>query len=246
MLCPINYDENYYLKLDIYSEIVKKITKVIEELKLDNIHEQFYAFCYLLWNGYFSINKSYIYSDIVLDELCNIFLGSGNSRSNASLLSNVLNQSNLLSKPIFLNLQKIKLKELLDTDIAKKQFNGITIKSGLYNHDVCLGPCNDNIKHIFILDPTLLTECEIIKNSKLVCFNGKYKINHKLFKEMLDRNYKFNCKYNSHTILTTKLLKQYYETAQLSCFKNQTLLDSFYEDNFSNYEHAKSLCKNKI
>ena len=72
---------------------------MVHELNLDNIYMQFYVFGYLLWNGYFSINKKYFYNDkAMLNEKNTIFLGKGCCRHNAKLLQEVYSGLNIYCK----------------------------------------------------------------------------------------------------------------------------------------------------
>ena len=76
-------------------DTIRNIGKLFNELKLDNVHEKFYVFCYLLWNGYFSVDKTYVYSNKnIKDEENTIFLGEGCCRHNARLLSIIFRKEN--------------------------------------------------------------------------------------------------------------------------------------------------------
>ena len=74
-------DEN----IDNRKNILINIKQLVEAITINNIHELFYFYCYLLWNGYFSYNKTHLYSDInietelesSIEEENIIFIGKG-------------------------------------------------------------------------------------------------------------------------------------------------------------------------
>jgi len=92
-----------------------------------------------------------------------------------------------------------------------------------------------------MLDPTNLLECEIIKNAKLVCFDGKYKINRIMLLKELKEKLKYNNFLNRREITSTKLILDSYLNASNICIEQQKLLDDFYNENHQNYEKIKEL-----
>lgn len=219
------------------------IAGLINELSLDNIHEQFYVFCYLLWNGYFSVDKIYKYSNLVpLDENNTIFLGSGCCRHNADLLKDVYNEIGIFSSSMPIELVKTSLNKIMDIERNIESYVKLeSPKKDPRNHKICIGPFFKNSKELFMFDPTCLTECEIVENGKIICFNGKYKINDKLFRQDLINGNIRDIEFNKKLTLNSKMLKEFYEIAREICIKNKKLFEDFYIDNHWNYEKIKTL-----
>lgn len=219
----------------IHENIIENIVKLILELPLNNIHEQFYVFCYLLWNGYFSINKKYSYNNTeIKDENNTIFLGKGCCRHNSDLLNEIYKRLNVnsVSKPI--TLIKTKLINVMGIEKNIEYFEEYKTHSNQYNHKICTVLSSESN---FLFDPTNLTECEIINKGKIICFNGIYKTNTKLFKE----DFNNICKFNNRQTLNKIEIKQFYEYAKEVCSNNKMLFEDFYIDNISNYKQIKKL-----
>ena len=237
---------------EMHNNIVLSISKLIKELNLDNIHAQFYAYCYLLWNGYFSIDKKYFYNNVdIKDEDNTIFLGRGCCRHNSKLLEEVfeklnylykedLNNKNLVSKEIGVRLFDSKLDSIINVNInIEKNKNVEDYKKNEFDHSVTLVKDNESL---FLLDPTILTECEILNNGKLYCINGEYKINRKLLKQVYNHlysSYKLN---KIPTINRELILHTYYETSKI-CKDNLKLFNDFFDDNHIKYEKVKQIIK---
>ena len=239
-------DDSFYKKRELHENIVKNIAKVINELSLNNVHENFYAFCYLLWKGYFSIDKIYEYSDeLPLDENNTIFLGEGCCRHNSNLLNEVFKNMEIYTNIFPLSVISSKLKKVMDIEVQVKHYTKTKTSKEIHNHQVCVGPFFEKDKSIFIFDPTKLTECEIIRDCKMISFNGKYKINNDLFKHDLNYGYLCRYKYNKKVSLNIKKIKEFYDIARETCEKNINLFDDFYEENKINYEEIKTLILKK-
>jgi len=230
-----NENKIYNDKEIIHKDIIENIAKLILELPLESIHEKFYVFCYLLWNGYFSINKMYYYNNVeIQDENNTIFLGKGCCRHNADLLNEVFRKLGICSSSILVKLVKAKLKNNMNLESNIECFVENQTNSYQYNHKICITFNNESS---FLFDPTNLTECQIINKGKIICYNGIYKINNNLFRKDLDEIYEFNSK----SVLTKKELKQFYEYAKDVCNNNKKLFEEFYIDNISKYEDIKRL-----
>lgn len=230
-----NENKIYSEKEIIHRNIIENIAKLILELPLENIHEQFYVLCYLLWNGYFSIDKMYSYNNTqIQDENNTIFLGRGCCRHHADLLNEVYKKLKISSSSIPVRLVKTKLKNNMDIEINIERFVENKIPLYEYNHKICTTLSDESS---FLFDPTNLTECEIIGKSKIICFNGIYKINTNLFRKDFTNIYEFNNKPS----LTKKELKQFYECAKDICNNNKKLFEDFYSDNVPNYQEIKTL-----
>ena len=210
-----------------HEKIVLNISKLIKELNLDNIHAQFYAYCYLLWNGYFSIGKKYFYNNVdIKDENNTIFLGRGCCRHNSKLLEEMINQlDDLYSKD-----SKEKNRDLISD--SKENY-----KKNEFDHSITLVKDKESL---FLLDPTMLTECEILEKGRLYCINGEYNLNKKLLKRSCNYLYSFYKLKKNHTISREMILYEYYE-ALMICINNKKIFNDFYDDNHKNYEKIKQL-----
>ena len=232
-----------------HKKIVSNISKLIKELNLDNIHAQFYAYCYLLWNGYFSIDKKYFYNNVdIKDEDNTIFLGRGCCRHNSELLEEMFNQlnklykkeenRNIISKETGIRLFDEKLDSVISVkvNIEKNEFSD-DYKKNEFDHSVTLVKDNESL---FLLDPTMLTECEVLTKGKLFCINGEYNLNEKLLKKSCKYLYAFYKLNKKPTISREIILYEYYEALNV-CKSNLKLFDDFFDDNYKNYEKVKQL-----
>lgn len=234
-ICKVN-DQLYEVRFSA----IKNIVKLFEELKMNNIHEQFYVFCYLLWNGYFSVEKSYVYNNRdIIDENNTIFLGRGCCRHNAQFLSEILNKIDISSKEIGVRTTNIKLENIINIDIKTEFYEeNNQRKKTDYDHSVVL---IKEDKGLFVLDPTMLTECEIIKKGKLICFDGKYKLKRNMFINVLNNSLSPNYIYNTNTTIDKNILLENYNIAENICHENEKLFNEFFDENKSNYEQIKKL-----
>lgn len=244
MLIPgMLFEEHNSSKL--YNEEIKNISNLMDELDLDNIHEIFYVYCYLLWNGYFSDNKKYIFdSTNIANEYLTIFLGKGCCRHNAKLLRDVIyfmDTYNQSARNISIYLKNSKIKGLTK---IKRDINSNTTRTtflqrlsefrGRTNHEVTL--VSDD--GIILLDPTNPVECTIIDGKKIVCPNGKYKVDKKILEEELMTTYPpIDIKKTS--ILTKEELIESYELAKEILEKNKRLIEDFYDSNRNNLKEIK-------
>ena len=237
-----------------HKQAVLNIAKLIKELKLSNIHEQFYAYCYLLWNGYFSIDKEYFYNCIdIKDEDNTIFLGKGCCRHNSKLLEEIF----LVLEYLYCDDPNEKFRDLnafeIGVRLLKTNFDSmINIDTKEEKNDCVEKGINFGINHsvtaienngsIYLLDPTNLVECEVLKNGKLYCPNGEYIVNKKMLKKEINYFYIYHFFKNKPTIFK-ELLEKYYKQSSYICTNNIKLFDDFFVENHSNYEKIKQLIK---
>lgn len=236
----------YFYEIDkteseLYSkhiDIVENISKLIKELNLKNIHEIFFVFCYLLWNGYFSIDKKYVYNSVDISEENNtIFLGKGCCRHNSKLLQEVLKYLDIYSREIEVSMSKFtKLKDRID---IKREIEFSEKTNSLYSlHSVVLYPGREQL---LILDSTNLVECEVIKNGRIICFNGRYLVNKKIFKKELEKLLWYSYKFNNKSTIDKYILKENYSNARDICLNNINLFHDFFNENHENYKEVKKL-----
>lgn len=237
-------NDNWRQKEELYSKICVEIASIIDELDGYNIFEQFYFYCYLLWNGYLSIDKKYEYTtSIPVDELLTIFLGNGCCHHDSKLLYNVLFYlGNMDPKLLQIFVKKMNFKNIMNikqhiAPSPNSEKHGHKLKRN--NHQVVLTPANNSL---FLLDSTNLSVCEIINNQKIVCYNGMYRIEKKSLKNNLALPEKY--RFNSQPSINTDLLRIDYGNAREKCEQNQALINDFYTANHENYEKAKQLVLN--
>lgn len=232
-------------KLLLHLDIVENAGKLMNELPLHNIHEKFYVFCYLLWNGYFSVEHTYTYSDVIPpDERNTIFLGRGCCRHNADLMKDVFKELDYDSSgnPMNIYLGKTKLKPLMDIKKTTEAYTPAEKEDpNETNHRIYVGPFFREDKALFLFDPTILTECEILTGGRIHCFNGKYQVNESLIKKNLNYAYTFDRKYNLRPTLTEKQLKEFYAFAKQVCIEYGPLFNDFFAENQPKYEKMQGL-----
>jgi len=227
---------------DVHNKCVNTISKLIKETKLENIHQEFYLFCYLLWNGYFSADKTFSYNNRdIIDEDNQVFLGYACCRHNAGLLTEVLKKNNICAFNLVIHLDKckstlIEIERKIDTIISRKT------PKNQGNHLVTLVKKTDSV---FLLDPTNPSECEIIKRAKVIPLTGEYKVNRKLLDYELEY-YLYN-NYPLRKKITTikEEIELSYKIAKEFCLKNKNLFDDFYDENKNNYDKIKKLVLSK-
>lgn len=222
---------------------IRKICELFKKLNADNIHIQFYIYCYLLWNGYFSVNKTYSYNNRdILDENNTIFLGRGCCRHNSKLLSEILTNMGICAREFGVKTANISLIDMINLEQNIEVNEEKEYPDDCYNHSVTL--VNGN--NLFLLDPTLIVECEIVKNFQINCCNGRYNIDSKMFVKALNNLLGSNYLYNECVSLSKDVLIENYKIAENMCNESKKMFDDFFDDNFSNYEEIKKLVLSKI
>ena len=224
---------------------IDNIKDFIESLQLSNIHEEFYVFCYLLWNGYFSIDNKFSYgrSGITDDNKeYSVFLGMSTSYGASSLLTDVFKEKCIYAKTIGVSIKKIKLDNIMnikrnfsdklkDFSKCKSSINQmVTSTSGI-------GVFSKNI----IFDPILLTECEILDTGEFACINGKYKIDKGYMKGILRRPFFYSYELPKKTTLDSKEIINSYDNMNRFCTSNRQLFNDLYDANKEHYEKIKTL-----
>lgn len=236
LLCSSKYYKMFCTRL----LCVENISKLLKEININNIHELFYIYCYLLWNGYFSIDKSYVYnSKDILDEYNTIFLGRGCCRHNTKLLREVFENLGIKAPNIGIKTINLNFESLMPIEIKFEISNqNLNILKKGYNHSINIIKENNCL---FILDPTNNIECEVIKKGKLISFDGQYKIRQKLLLKELHKFISSNYQFNEEATLSKNDLLDYYNIAQNICDENRKLFDDFFYENRHNYEKIKKL-----
>lgn len=222
-------------------ESFDNITKLLTDLKTENIHQLFYVYCYLLWNGFFSIDKKYVYNNKdIIDEENTIFLGKGCCRHNSRHLTTVLKKMKFDAYEMRLRTDNIKFRTIICIDAKTEVYeSNINLAKNDFDHSVVLTISKE--KGNVILDPTMIIELEMIKYGKLVCFNGIYKVRQKLFKQELNNILSKDYPYNSKPLINLDILLENYRKAEELCQENICLFDDFFDENHKNYEQIRKL-----
>lgn len=226
----------------LHNKSMENIAELMSELNFENLHEYFYGFCYLLWNGFFSVDREYAYNNVdIADEDNTIFLGRGCCRHNAQLLGDLLLLSGNLAARADICTRKMKRNDLMGINrtFEKYEEQKRSLKP-VYDHSVVLALSGIN-DSMFLLDPTNNVECEVIKGRRLVCFGGTYKINKSRLLCELNLSYIKNYSNKTKSSENLQSIKYYYDCAKNICENNRGLIDDFYLTNVSNYEKIKKL-----
>ena len=159
------YNPNFYdnekegTYLNAYKEIISKTADLLKYIKMDNAFDASLIFQYLLWNGYFSKDKNFKYSQDnrfnALDAFgADIMRGYSVCLNNSDMLTRVLNSLDIPSRILCCSTNELKLPN--DNRILKP---------------------NDNqfVKHIDNSSPweNFLIN-HIIGNHAIVVFNHEY------------------------------------------------------------------------
>lgn len=239
----MSISELYYDALDELDinkkEILQNTKEAFEKLEMQNIHEYFYVYCYLLWNGYFSKEKSYEYSDtgietytdFNIDDEYSLFTGKGVCRHNAIFLKEVLNTLNIYAHKINIRLEERNIKSLMGIERKIGEHSNYSDNNG-ENHAVVFTKDNNGI---YIMDPTILCELEIIKDRQLISYCGQYNVEKEIFRKNLPGIYKTILLPRNNS-LSREFLISYYKKAKEKCLKNQKLFDNLYNENKNNYK----------
>lgn len=235
------YNRLSYEMSSIEKVILKNTRETFQKLEPSNIHEYFYLYCYLLFNGYFSKERYYEHNEAKTDEIVDrriydnytIYSGTGVCSANSVLLQKILNELNIDSKTLEVKLEDITRDKLLDI----KRNVGVwypTLNTDSYNHAVVFTKTRESN---FILDPTNICELEVIKDKQIYYPNGSYLLDEELLKVSLP-----DIEYKQENTITNQMLLEYYRRMKKKCIENQKLLDSLYDENKESYkEIAKKL-----
>ena len=221
--------------LSLEKVILKNIKDTIQKLEPSNIHEYFYLYCYLLFNGYFSKDRYYEHNESKTDEIVdrriydnyNIYSGTGVCSANSVLLQKIFTELSLDSKVLEIKLEDIIGDKLMDI----KRNVGVCypiLNTDSCNHAVVFAKTKESN---FILDSTNICELEVIKDKQIYYPNGSYLLDEELLKASLP-----NITYNQQSTITNQMLLEYYRNIKKKCIENQKLLDSLYNENKDNYK----------
>ncbi len=243
---------NFYYTFDVYNALCNKFSKLANELHLENSLNAAILYTYLLWNGYFSINRSNTFANkncVMTNGLFSydLFDGLGVCLNHSDLLKDLLNNMgyqscNLLAKSntktisgdilIERNIDLSKQSSLIDRVLEKHVFTLIFEKDMAYIYDAT----NTSIHKI--INPSL---CTIINGA------GDYKI-------YPAKSYELNFSEESINALNMYLDKReficpYEEDYFISIFKelleyfkeNKQLIDEYYKDSYNNISYLQSV-----
>lgn len=231
-----NFYSNLLYEMSTIETIVLKNTiETFQKLEPTNIHEYFYLYCYLLFNGYFSVERYYEHNDAQTDEIVdrniydnfNIYSGTGVCSANSTLLQKIFNELNIDSKYLEINLKNILGEKLIDIKRNVGEYYQ-TDGNSLYKHAVVFTKTRESN---FILDPTNICELEIVRDKEIYYPNGDYILDEALLKKSLP-----DIEYNQESTISNQKLLDYYRRMKKKCIENQKLLDSLYNENKESYK----------
>jgi hypothetical protein len=184
-------EENYAQAIASYKNIIKIMTLFLNEMKFDDELDIFNLYSYLLWNGYFSINKEYCYSKVGLKKISgyygmDIMTGKGVCLANSDFLVKVLKEKDLFSMILTVYVSEMEqkyqpnisrnIKQLHSTAITKPKlilklntFFLKTLHKLLGNHALVLIEKNG---HYYAVDPTNLCVFKVDDYLSGHIFNG--------------------------------------------------------------------------
>ena len=229
------YNRLSYEMSSLEKVILKNIKDTFQKLEPYNIHEYFYLYCYLLFNGYFSKDRYYEHNEAKTDEIVdrriydnyNIYSGTGVCSANSVLLQKIFTELGLDSKVL-----EIKLKDIIGNKLMDIKRNvGVCypiLNTDSCNHAVVFAKTKESI---FILDSTNICELEVIKDKQIYYPNGSYLLDEELLKASLP-----NITYNQESTISNEILLEYYREMKKKCIENQKLLDSLYKENKDSYK----------
>lgn len=229
------YNRLSYEMSSLEKVILKNIKDTFQKLEPSNIHEYFYLYCYLLFNGYFSKDRYYEHNEAKTDEIVdrriydnyNIYSGTGVCSANSVLLQKIFTELSLDSKVLEIKLEDIIGNKLMDI----KRNVGVCypiLNTDSYNHAVVFAKTKESN---FILDSTNICELEVIKDKRIYYPNGSYLLDEELLKASLP-----NITYKQRSTITNQMLLEYYRNIKKKCIENQKLLDSLYKENKDSYK----------
>lgn len=187
----LKYQEIYKDTLTYYHNILENYKKLAQELRINSSLELSHFFTYLLWNGYFSVNKKHFYKlqeRLLLPGMYSfdVIKGKGVCLAYAELLHNYLSTCEKSSTMLVCKMPteknaiscdyRPKIKRNVQSNISGNIFNsfipfflrGFINKIG--NHAITL--IEENGK-IFAYDPTNLYALNLKDSSTAFIINGK-------------------------------------------------------------------------
>lgn len=192
-----NYEYTLYSdSLKSYNEMITSLAYLYKKLKINNQIDIFTNFCYMLWTGYLSQNRKYIYQYKNRKNLesclgADIINGHGVCLNNASLLNDLFlnleyesyfvitkSKSISLDYETKINQNKTKNLELIEK-IMSIPFSPFTIFNG--NH-ACVLVKKENVYYLY--DPTRLCiyKLDNFLSATLIGGHGKVELNPKSLK----------------------------------------------------------------
>ena len=249
------FDINCYY---LYEDCLKKITKLFQELNIQDpfLIASFYT--YLLWNGYLSLNKDFKYNDnISSNNGAYILTGAGRCFNISSLLTSIYQKLNIPSYVIGCTLPLGKLNLTYRPDITRDGEETFDLKNILLdvltnksigNHAVTIFKSEDGY---FISDPTNLAflnfnnylYAQYVGGSKeipLKCLNLIMQgISNYDFKNLYTELYK----QGDNAQKSVKEIKEYYARAFEMFKNNMSLITNFNVDLQENAQKLNRILK---
>lgn len=212
-----------------FEKIIQKAAKLNKELKIDSSLQSCNLFSYLLWNGYFSKDKTFRYQDfdIINERAKNVMLGYGCCRNIASLLSYYLYENNIQTEKIYTYFNP---KRISITDEPKINRKVILEKSEEKEKKVFhVSNLVKDDEKCYVYDATNLCISRL-KNDKIKMINGRgcQNINFDLL--MSQRNVEKYKELSKKTYIKKEEFIKQFEDDIIFFKENENLLDAFYSD----------------
>jgi hypothetical protein len=222
-------DEDYHKLKSKYSKIIDDIAKLFGDLKISNLNEQFFCFCYLLWNGYFSVDKNYKCdnNDYLIsasfENGMQVMTGHAVCRHNNNLFMSVLSKMGYIVDQLYVQIDSTNTKEA--------------------NHSVTI--TNDNDRYL-IFDPTKATISELLNDLKIHHYFEQSKITFPSIpfttecesKKIL---YKEKTKHYNTPSYTNDQILQFLNNARNIIHSEKQKIETFYNDNTHNITNISCL-----
>lgn len=180
--CTIRDNRRHYTEImEKYTELLNKMARLASELNMENSLELSILYSYLLWNGYLSKNKDYVFSSKDKNYITGLFFtdimdGRGVCLNNSEMLKDFLEVAGYTSSIIqnyYNNNAKINYRIKIKTRNIEIEEKENILKKYLKkdaNHVFNLIEENDKL---YIFDPTNLLLHKLINKYKSSLINGK-------------------------------------------------------------------------
>lgn len=234
-------------EFEFYDNLIYNSIKLFQKLELNDSFEIFYVFTYLLWNGYFSIDKTYQFSSdrYLLDKYfgMSIMTGKGVCLNNVEFLDQIYKEldydsyiiANKKLKPI-----NNEYNSYINRNIGKQP--SYSKKPILTNH--CCVLVRDN-KYDYIYDPTNIICFNLNKKNTADVIIGKGQIKINLFdtKILSSRNYSEISAILKQILLEKKdkkieeekiVIETKTDLLRKICIESTLLFEEFYKNNINN------------
>ena len=176
MMQKMNFDAQFAQEMELYRNILENYRSVALELKLSSVLELSYYLTYLLWNGYFSFNKTHHYDTNkrvkILPFLAGgIFTGKGACLEHSALLRDFLKIYD--KEALIVNcFVPVSIDWLIGakTSLLEMLYSAVGLVQKIGNHAVVI--INEGSQQ-YVFDPTNLCILNTVDNFRASLINGE-------------------------------------------------------------------------